>query len=625
MTPALHFAQFGKYEIIRKLGRSMTDVYLALDPEANRRVVLKIVEHSRDSYTQVVVEAERRGALIQQQLHLKDPRILEVYEYGDQNGCFFVAMQYAEGHSLAELIRKDGRFDPMRAARYGAEICSQLETLHSFEADIDGQKRAVVHGDIKPSNIQVGPNGEVWLLDFGIAKVITATRNLTQHNLGSPSYCSPERLKNGSVDPHSDLWAVGVCLYEMIAGLPPYQAQTTRKLENLIQSRRPPRALPDDCPAGLKAIIRKTIAADPERRYPSAGAMASDLQLFLDGKTPASNSERQPAWDANATLEKPRPTSQQVSKPAMARRSVSKILAEFNVVMWSLIAGLIIGLLCFVPASHLYRFWRDSAPLRAGRDYTRSGLPSVESDWRLFRGLERGYQNLGRWSPVSYLTQPLQSRLTSAGDQVLEQFRNSTDPGIGQYDWEKARACFQHASEMSPNSDQWKGKLAATEGFLRLTGTPPSPREAESKFREAIALQPHLISPHLGLAHIYIYDIRNMGMALAEFHAAQKLGYKLGPRETEQEADGYLQRGEQEFQLWQRARTAAARRHYVALMQRDFDRARALYEPIEGYSKVSDSLERLDRDESKYEEVSAARERARQAAIHRRARYRRWR
>ena len=128
MTPAVS-TQFGRYEIIRKLGRSMTDVYLALDPETNRRVVLKVVEHSRDNYTQLVVEAERRGAIIQQQLHSKDPRILEVFEHGDLNGWFFVAMQYAEGQSLAELIRKEARLDPMRAARIGMEICSQLETL----------------------------------------------------------------------------------------------------------------------------------------------------------------------------------------------------------------------------------------------------------------------------------------------------------------------------------------------------------------------------------------------------------------------------------------------------------------------------------------------------------------
>ena len=418
-------------------------MYLALDPEVNRRVVLKIVEHSRDSYTQVVVEAERRGALIQQQLHSKDPRILEVYEFGDQNGCFFVAMQYAEGHSLAELIRKDGRFDPMRAARYGAEICSQLETLHSFEADIDGQKRAVVHGDIKPSNIQVGPNGEVWLLDFGIAKVITATRNLTQHNLGSPSYCSPERLKNGSVDPHSDLWAVGVCLYEMMAGLPPYQAQTTRKLENLIQSRRPPRALPDDCPAGLKAIIRKTIAADPERRYPSAGALASDLRLFLDGKTPAverraaarmgrERHARTTAADVAADFETGKSAAQHVEDAGRVQRGdvVADRGPHHRVAVFR-------ARIAFVPVLEGQRSAAARPRLHAGRAAERA-----RATGDCFEAWSAGIRILGRWSPVSYLTQPLQSRLTSAGDQVLEQFRNSTDPGIGQYDWEKARAVF---------------------------------------------------------------------------------------------------------------------------------------------------------------------------------------
>src|SRR5512142_1309145 len=102
MTPTLHFKQFGRYEIIRKLGRSMTDVYLALDPDTNLRVVLKIVEDSHDAYTQLDLEAEKRGAAIQKQLHALDPRILEVYDYGEQNGCFFVAMEYVEGKSLAE-------------------------------------------------------------------------------------------------------------------------------------------------------------------------------------------------------------------------------------------------------------------------------------------------------------------------------------------------------------------------------------------------------------------------------------------------------------------------------------------------------------------------------------------
>src|SRR6202020_3248374 len=108
--------------------------------------------------------------------------------------------------------------------------------------------------DIKTSNIQIGANDEVRLLDFGIAKALTFTHSRTHLGLGSPSYGSPERLNRGQVDRHADLWAVGVTLYEMLAGSPPYQARDTRKLEELIQSRRPPPALPPDCPPQMHAI-----------------------------------------------------------------------------------------------------------------------------------------------------------------------------------------------------------------------------------------------------------------------------------------------------------------------------------------------------------------------------------
>src|SRR5690348_1761315 len=270
----------------------MSDVYLALDPADDRQTVLKIVEQSPDPWTQVVLEAERRGALLQKQLHDADPRFLEVYDSGDVDGCYFVAMQYVEGKTLAEILKAQRRIGPVQAAGYAAEVCNQLEKLHSFEIEIDGRKRAVVHGDIKPSNIQICPDGSVRLLDFGISKAITFTHHLTYHNLGSPSYCSPERLHRGQVDPHSDLWALGATLYEMVAGFPPYQAQSTQKLEELIRSKRPPRALPEDCPGGLKAVIRKTLAGEMENRYPSAAAIEEDLQLFLENRPTLAATEK---------------------------------------------------------------------------------------------------------------------------------------------------------------------------------------------------------------------------------------------------------------------------------------------------------------------------------------------
>src|SRR5260370_15571692 len=223
----LHFKRFGQYEILRKLGRSMTDVYLAVDSQTGRRVALKIIEESRDPNTQLALEAERRGVLIQKQLHDVDSRTLEVYDYGESSGCFFVAMEYVEGRSIAQIIETEKRLDPVRAVRYAREVCNQLERMHAFSTDIEGRKRAGVHGDIKPSNIQIDENDQARVVDFGIAKAITVTHTLRHHNLASPSYCSPDRLTKGQVDPHADLRAVGATLDEMVGGCPPYQAPTT--------------------------------------------------------------------------------------------------------------------------------------------------------------------------------------------------------------------------------------------------------------------------------------------------------------------------------------------------------------------------------------------------------------
>src|SRR5204862_8283648 len=140
---------------------------------------------------------ERRGAAIQKELHNVDPRMVEIYECGDIDGYFFVAMQFVEGCTLADVLAKDSVVDPCRAAVIALEICEQLAKFHSWES-------AVVHGDIKPSNIHLGFNDTVRLLDFGIAKTLRADADATGHSFGSPSYCSPERLSRCKVDEQSD-------------------------------------------------------------------------------------------------------------------------------------------------------------------------------------------------------------------------------------------------------------------------------------------------------------------------------------------------------------------------------------------------------------------------------------
>lgn len=289
--------QLGRYRIVRQIGRSMTDVYLAIDTVGNRKTALKLIRSGSDAHSRLVMEAERRGAAIQRELRGLDPRVVEVYETGDLDGYFFVAMQYVEGRDLGEVLIAEHTIDSIRAAAIALEICEQLTKFHTWRS-------AVVHGDIKPSNIHLGPNDTVRLLDFGIAKTLRADCDATISNFGSPSYCSPERLARSEIDEQSDLWAVGATLYQMLSGAPPYQAENTRKLESLIRSKRPPRALPSRCPAALRAIAMKALAPEATRRYRSARDFQADLQAFLENKPVRAELERRHGWNAGATIQR---------------------------------------------------------------------------------------------------------------------------------------------------------------------------------------------------------------------------------------------------------------------------------------------------------------------------------
>jgi serine/threonine protein kinase len=632
--------KFGKYEIIRKLSRSMTDVYLARDIWTNQKIVLKRIEQSRDEFTRLAIEAETRGAQIQKQLHQIDPRILAIFDCGDLGNFFFVAMEYFEGKNLAEVLQTSRRLEPHRAGRYAAEICSQLRTLHSFVTDFSGRRTAVIHGDIKPSNIQIGMKDDLRLLDFGISKNISATQNLTRHNMGSPSYCSPERLSKGQVDVHADLWAVGVTLFEMVAGTPPYQAQDTRQLENIIQSKRPPRALPDDCPVPLKAIVAKALAGDIEQRYHSAEEFEKDLRAFLADQ-PVTATRDRVSWDSNATIDKavnpgkavapakgdkvssrpsaplPVPVEQNVPKARNnpTRLTTSHLPAVVPAVVkpphrWNfmqpgstnvaiaLIAGVLAGLMVFVPVIYYLRVYNEVAPLRSVRDYAHDGSGLLESDWGLYQELKGRTQFMGVLSPLGMSEGRLRNNLTSAADTIVDGYRASASSRPRDFDWALARKCLRRALQLDPTDTKIKGKLALTEGYANLIQNPRPPKAYLSidSFRQAASYLPRSPDPHLGLAWLYVYTSHNIGEADAEFQQAEQLGFHLGPREHAQKADGYLFRSQYELA---HARRAAAKNRdeaerWLQMCNDDIENARKLYEPLVGFSNVSTSLEQLE-------------------------------
>lgn len=231
---------FGRYEIIRKLaGGGMGRVFLAYDPLLNRQVGLKLIDAGADRDSIDVVAAERRGATLQDQLAKREQsgRVAQIFDVGDREGYFYIAMEYIEGEDLSELVA-NGPIDPQRAVTIALDVLDVLVKAHTFQTVIeDRAHRGIIHGDIKPRNIRITSSGQVKVLDFGIAKAVSMTRSITFNQFGSIPYSSPERLQTGDMDARSDVWSVAIVLFEMLTGKPYFVAEGS-KLEWTIRNYR---------------------------------------------------------------------------------------------------------------------------------------------------------------------------------------------------------------------------------------------------------------------------------------------------------------------------------------------------------------------------------------------------
>lgn len=587
--PPIQHESFGKYELLRRLGRGMADVYLAYHPDLNRRVVLKIIERASNESNTLSIEAERRGAELQRRLHDRDKRVLEIYETGELGGCFFVAMQYFPGRTIAEMLRAERILEPVRAARLAAEICSQLRTLHGF-LSTPLQKTAVVHGDIKPSNIQVGAHDELRLLDFGIAKLIRAGQDLTHHQLGSPSYCSPERLRNSQVDVHSDLWALAVTLYEMLAGVPPFQAQDTRELERLIQARRSSLPLPATCPPALKAILAKGLASDAKKRYRSAAELEGDLNAFLSKHPPKQAS-------VQTTVVR---VSENVPRAEHPPAVIKRPRQDHATLAIALLAGLLAGLLLLIPATYYFQARRLSHTLSAPKDYVQSDPSLLAADWQLYQSLKNKSSFNSRFLDAHKIAQILHRNLANSAAGLITRFRQSSSSTIDRGAWLQAKRCLLYALAIEPNDRKSVGELHLCNGYLALSADQAQPAWALGfrEFSRAAAFLPRSADPTLGLARIYFYGWHNVGVGLAELHQAQQTGYRLGPREIEEEADAYLYRADHNLQRAAQSSGASADQtaNWLRIAHGDLERARNLYEPIAGFDGVDNALQKVGAD-----------------------------
>lgn len=290
-----------RYELGRRIGRGgMAEVFVARDRLLDRPVAVKILfaEYAKDP---LFVERFRREAM--SAASLNHPNIVGVYDWGQVDTTYYIAMEYVQGRTLAEILQKHERLSVLQACDIALDIASALSSAHTA---------GVAHRDIKPANVIVSATGHVKVADFGIARAIGAAveQGLTQTGavMGTATYFSPEQAQGAQPDPRSDLYSLGVIMYEMLAGEPPFTGENAIAIayKQVHDAPVPLRTKNPEISPAFSAIVMKCLAKDRERRYPTALALADDLRRFMDGKEVLALLDEQAASaDAGATTQLP--------------------------------------------------------------------------------------------------------------------------------------------------------------------------------------------------------------------------------------------------------------------------------------------------------------------------------
>jgi serine/threonine protein kinase len=625
------FLRIGPYEIVREIGRGgMASVFLANDSRTHRQVALKLVPTGTDREAHDILDAERWGAKLQEQFCRLSTHVPAVYEYGTDGQYFYIAMEYIEGRNLSEVIT-GGPLAPQQAVRIGIELCHFLEAAHAFETTIEGRPlRSLLHGDLKPRNIRILDGGQVKVLDFGIAKALSLSRKVTRNDFGSIAYLSPERLDSGDMDAHSDFWAIGVLLYEMAAGVQPFRAADTRRLEQLIRSLRPAAPLDARCPDGLRAIVVKLLAPTPADRYDNARAIRDDLESFEAGR--ATQAERE-GW-LTRTQEEPatRRTRPANSEDEEATRRTSRSEAGAQPAASLAASARTDGKPAPPRASRSRRFLRAALLLmalwmigkelwisrRAGRlesQVPTAELESVGQLWDQYDALKARSLRIG----VAGLERALTNQTAMLADRVIGNYRTPL-PSVRETQWKLAREALARALAASPGDGQLKGALRYCEGHLhRINGEARKARkliiegqreftEAVTAFREAAELRPNWPDPFLGLMRTFIYGLEDVDRGADALKQAQRLGYAAGDRETAQLADGYRSRGETLARAARALSGLAAEQEYLTRSAEAYRQALDLYSTVLGFADVPRNMRAtqrgLDQVQQRIDELS---------------------
>ena len=261
----------GRYQVESELGRGgMATVFKGTDTVLGRPVAVKVLSPQYAGDANFVTRFRREA---QSAARLNHPNLVSVYDTGTDDGVHFIVMEYVEAKTLADYLAGGGRIMPERSIEIAEAVCDALSVAHAH---------GIIHRDIKPANVMITSKGDVKVTDFGIARVISGADTLAQTAavLGTASYLSPEQAQSQPVDQRSDIYSLGVALYEMVTGRPPFSGDSPVMVasKHVLEQPTPPSKLNADVSPELEAVIMKAMAKNPDNRYQDADEMRADLE-----------------------------------------------------------------------------------------------------------------------------------------------------------------------------------------------------------------------------------------------------------------------------------------------------------------------------------------------------------